>query len=171
MPVRYQLVIDCTDADRLARFWAAAVELDMPINVHTQFFFPYGDLGSKITADGVPESRARAKKLGVDVDAGSFPVILSMLFVAAVIVGGSGNRWGAIAGGVLVAYLPERFRSLNDWRFLVFGLVLMLLTTYRPEGLIPPRAKRRAKAAEAEIDALETGEDLETGQDLAVDHE
>jgi Glyoxalase-like domain len=25
MPVRYQLVIDCTDADRLARFWAAAL--------------------------------------------------------------------------------------------------------------------------------------------------
>ena len=35
------------------RFWAAAVELGMPINVHTQFFFPVGDLGSKITADGV----------------------------------------------------------------------------------------------------------------------
>ena len=26
------------------RFWAAAVELDLPINVHTQFFFPAGDL-------------------------------------------------------------------------------------------------------------------------------
>ena len=34
------------------RFWAAAVELGMPINVHTQFFFPAGDLGSKITAEG-----------------------------------------------------------------------------------------------------------------------
>ena len=32
------------------RFWAAAVELDMPINVHTQFFFPAGDLGSKVDA-------------------------------------------------------------------------------------------------------------------------
>ena len=34
------------------RFWAAAVELGMPNNVHTQFFFPAGDLGSKVTAEG-----------------------------------------------------------------------------------------------------------------------
>jgi uncharacterized protein len=58
------------------RFWAAAVELGMPINVHTQFFFPYGDLGSKITAEGVRGSRERAARLGLDVQAGSFPVIL-----------------------------------------------------------------------------------------------
>jgi predicted TIM-barrel fold metal-dependent hydrolase len=58
------------------RFWAAAVELDMPINVHTQFFFPYGDLGSKLNAEGVPDAHRRAKKLGVDIEAGSFPAIL-----------------------------------------------------------------------------------------------
>jgi predicted TIM-barrel fold metal-dependent hydrolase len=58
------------------RFWAAAVEIDMPINVHTQFFFPAGDLGSKLDAHGVPEQKARAQKLGLDVEAGSFPVIL-----------------------------------------------------------------------------------------------
>ena len=52
----------------------------------------------------------------------SFPLLLSMLFVAAVIIGGAGNRWGAILGGVLVAYLPERFRGLSDWRLLIFGL-------------------------------------------------
>ena len=41
------------------RFWAAAVEMDMPINVHTQFFFPAGDLGSKISAEGRgPTARA-----------------------------------------------------------------------------------------------------------------
>ena len=51
----------------------------------------------------------------------SFPLLLSMLFVAAVIIGGAGNRWGAVLGGVLVAYLPERFRALSDWRLLIFG--------------------------------------------------
>lgn len=58
------------------RFWADAVELGMPINIHTQFFFPAGDLGSKISAQGVADREKRAKKLGVDVQAGSFPVIL-----------------------------------------------------------------------------------------------
>jgi branched-chain amino acid transport system permease protein len=90
----------------------------------------------------------------------SFPLLLSMLFVAAVVVGGAGNRWGAVFGGVLVAYLPERFRAVNDYRLLMFGLALMVLSIWRPEGLIPPRRVRRAKQAEVEIVALEEG-DLE----------
>jgi predicted TIM-barrel fold metal-dependent hydrolase len=58
------------------RFWAEAIELGMPINIHTQFFFPAGDLGSKVDAEGVSDKAVRAKKLGIDVQAGSFPVIL-----------------------------------------------------------------------------------------------
>lgn len=85
----------------------------------------------------------------------SFALLLSMLFVASVIVGGAGNRWGAVAGGAVVAYLPERFRGFTEWRMLVFGIALIVLATWRPEGLFPPRRTRRAKAAEAEIEELE----------------
>jgi len=88
----------------------------------------------------------------------SFPLLLSMLFVAAVIVGGSGNRWGAIAGGALVAYLPERFREFADYRLLVFGLALTVLAIFRPEGLLPPRRTRRVKNAKEQIQALEEGD-------------
>lgn len=88
----------------------------------------------------------------------SFPLLLSMLFVASVIVGGSGNRWGAIAGGALVAYLPERFRDFADYRLFFFGLALTILAVWRPEGLIPPRRTRRVKTVEAKIEALEEGE-------------
>ena len=92
----------------------------------------------------------------------TFPLLLSMLFVAAVIVGGAGNRWGAVAGGALVAYLPERFRDINDYRLLLFGLALTVLAIWRPEGLLPPRRTQRVKAAAAEIEAIEEGE-LEEG--------
>ncbi|MBR7742879.1 branched-chain amino acid ABC transporter permease [Phycicoccus sp. BSK3Z-2] len=85
----------------------------------------------------------------------SFPLLLSILFVAAVIVGGAGNRWGAVLGGALVAYLPERFREFSDFRLLVFGLALMILPVYRPQGLLPPRRTIRARAAQEEIDELE----------------
>jgi branched-chain amino acid transport system permease protein len=84
-----------------------------------------------------------------------FPLQLSMLFVAAVLIGGAGNRWGAVAGGVLVAYLPERFRTLSDWRLLIFGLSLMVIVTFRPQGILPPRRTRRALRAQAEIEELE----------------
>jgi len=89
----------------------------------------------------------------------SFVLILSILFVAAVVVGGQGNRWGVIVGAALVAYLPERFRGFEEWRILVFGVALMILATYRPEGLLPPRRTVRARQLEAEIDALEEGLD------------
>jgi branched-chain amino acid transport system permease protein len=85
----------------------------------------------------------------------SFLLLYSMLFVAAVIIGGAGNRWGAVFGGFLVAYLPERFRSLSDWRLLIFGLTLMLIVNVRPQGLLPPRRTRRALKAKAEIEELE----------------
>jgi predicted TIM-barrel fold metal-dependent hydrolase len=61
------------------RFWALAEEMDFPINIHTQFFFPAGDLGSKITAEGVADQKKRADTRGIDVAAGSFPVILTRL--------------------------------------------------------------------------------------------
>ena len=85
----------------------------------------------------------------------SFALLLSELFVAAVIVGGAGNRWGAVAGGVVVAYLPERFRGFSDWRMLAFGIALIVLATWRPQGIFPPRRTRRALRAEAVVEELE----------------
>jgi branched-chain amino acid transport system permease protein len=85
----------------------------------------------------------------------SFLLLYSMLFVAAVIVGGAGNRWGAILGGVLVYYLPERFREFADYRILVFGMALTALAIWRPQGLLPPRRTRRALRAEEQIRELE----------------
>jgi branched-chain amino acid transport system permease protein len=85
----------------------------------------------------------------------SFLILLSMLFLAAVIIGGAGNRWGAVFGGFLVAYLPERFRGLSDWRLLIFGVTLMLVVYFRPQGLLPPRRTRRVMRAQEQIEQLE----------------
>ncbi|MGO4256233.1 branched-chain amino acid ABC transporter permease [Marmoricola sp. RAF53] len=88
----------------------------------------------------------------------SFQLLLSILFLAAVVVGGAGNRWGVMIGAFLVVYLPERFRGFEDWRVLAFGLALMILAVYRPEGILPPGRQRRAKKMEQEIEALEEGD-------------
>lgn len=97
----------------------------------------------------------------------SFPLLLSILFLAAVVVGGQGNRWGVILGAAVVAYLPERFRGFEEWRVLVFGIALMLLAIYRPQGLLPPRRTVRAKKMEAEIESLEESTDPPAGTDTA----
>lgn len=89
----------------------------------------------------------------------SFLLLFSILFLAAVVVGGQGNRWGVLLGAILVAYLPQRFREFDDFRVLAFGAALVLLATLRPEGLIPPRRTVRAKQLEHELDELEQGTD------------
>lgn len=86
----------------------------------------------------------------------NFPLQLSILFLAAVVLGGSGNMYGAILGGILVAYMPERLRNFSDKRILVFGIVLVLMMVFRPEGILPKRVgnehkKRRAKSQEGEV--------------------
>jgi branched-chain amino acid transport system permease protein len=87
----------------------------------------------------------------------SFLLLFSILFLAAVVVGGQGNRWGVLVGAVLVAYLPQRFREFDDFRVLVFGLALVLLATLRPEGLFPPKRTVRAKQLSQELEELEVG--------------
>ena len=87
----------------------------------------------------------------------SFPLLLSILFVAAVVVGGAGNRLGVIIGAIVVSYLPELFRPFADYRVLIFGALLVLLANFRPQGLLPPRRTVRARKLDEELEELEEG--------------
>lgn len=85
----------------------------------------------------------------------NFELQLSILFLAALVLGGTGSIYGAILGGVLVAWVPERFRNFEDRRYFVFGIVLVLMMVFRPQGLIP---RRGAKAGIDAQKVAETGE-------------
>ena len=143
-------------ASRVGRAWEATREDEDAAEVMGVNTFKYKLMAFALGAaiGGLSGSFYASSQSGY-INPQSFPLLLSMLFVAAVIVGGSGNRWGAIAGGALVAYLPERFRDFADYRLLVFGLALTVLAVWRPEGLLPPRRTRRVRMAEAEIEELE----------------
>ncbi|ACY98402.1 MULTISPECIES: branched-chain amino acid ABC transporter permease [Thermomonospora] len=77
----------------------------------------------------------------------NFPFILSATILAAVVLGGSGNIPGVMLGAFLVAWLPERFRGLEDYRVLIFGAALVAMMALRPEGILPSR-QRKAELAE-----------------------
>jgi branched-chain amino acid transport system permease protein len=72
----------------------------------------------------------------------NFPLQLSILFLAAVVLGGAGNMWGSVVGGALVAWMPERFRGFADKRVFVFGVALVLVMVFRPQGLIPRKIRK-----------------------------
>jgi branched-chain amino acid transport system permease protein len=68
-----------------------------------------------------------------------FDVQTSLLFLVAVVLGGSGNKVGAIVGGALVSYIPLRFTAVADYKYLIFGVTLMVLMIFRPQGLVAAR--------------------------------
>jgi branched-chain amino acid transport system permease protein len=84
-----------------------------------------------------------------------FDINRSILFLAAVVLGGLGNKWGAVIGAVAVAYLPERFRFIDDKRFVLFGVVLILMMIFRPQGLLPRRTGDAAAAGRRRLKGLE----------------
>jgi branched-chain amino acid transport system permease protein len=70
-----------------------------------------------------------------------FVFLFSILFLAAVVLGGSGNIPGVILGAVVVGYIPERFRSFQNTRYLWFGAALVVMMIFRPQGLLPARRR------------------------------
>jgi branched-chain amino acid transport system permease protein len=79
-----------------------------------------------------------ASKVGF-VNPDNFQLQLSILFLAAVVLGGTGSMYGVIMGGILVAWIPERFRGFSTRRYFVFGVILVLVMVFRPQGIIPRR--------------------------------
>ncbi|MCG5433475.1 branched-chain amino acid ABC transporter permease [Mycobacterium sp. MYCO198283] len=76
----------------------------------------------------------------------TFNIINSMLFLCAVVLGGQGNKLGVIFGAFVIVYLPNRLLgvevlgiNLGDLKYLFFGLALVVLMIFRPEGLFPVR--------------------------------
>ena len=66
----------------------------------------------------------------------SFMFAQSLLVVMAVVLGGNGSLLGAMLGTLLVVAVPELFRAAEAWRLFAFGLVLIGVMMWRPEGLI-----------------------------------
>ena len=66
----------------------------------------------------------------------TFNAQLSLLALTMVILGGLGNVAGAILGAVALVSLPELFRVTAEYRVLIYGLALLLLIRFRPQGLL-----------------------------------
>jgi branched-chain amino acid transport system permease protein len=68
-----------------------------------------------------------------------FDVSVSILALTIVVLGGMANVYGAILGAIVLVGAPELFRPLQDVRLLGYGLLLLLLVRFRPQGLLGSR--------------------------------
>lgn len=69
------------------------------------------------------------------IDPATFNFNRSVEVVIMVVLGGMGSLSGSIVGGVLVTLLPELLRTFNDYRMVIFSLLLVVLMLVRPMGL------------------------------------
>lgn len=84
----------------------------------------------------------------------TFSFLVSVSILAMVVVGGVGSTWGVLIGAIVLTVLPETFRFAGDYRQLLFGLALLLMMRFSPDGLagwlkriVPVRPKCPARPA------------------------
>lgn len=69
--------------------------------------------------------------------ASSMQLIVSINVVSLIIVGGMGSIPGVIVGAVALIGLPELLREVSEFRYLLYGLTLIVMMLAKPEGLWP----------------------------------
>lgn len=69
----------------------------------------------------------------------TFQFMQSIMILVAVVLGGMGKIAGMVVGALAMVLFPEVFREIGSMRMLVFGLILMVMMIYRPQGLWPDR--------------------------------
>ena len=71
----------------------------------------------------------------------SFSFMESVIIFAVVILSG-GSQIGVLISAFLFIGLPELLREFSNARMLIFGLAMMIMMVWRPQGLLPPRRRR-----------------------------
>jgi ABC-type branched-subunit amino acid transport system permease subunit len=71
----------------------------------------------------------------------NFAFIVSVVVVTMVILGGMDNVFGVIIGAVLLTILPEKFRAFEDFRLLIYGVIVVTMLIFRPQGLFPQKLR------------------------------
>ncbi len=74
-------------------------------------------------------------------DPKTFTNDMSTLILCIVVLGGSGTIFGVILGAIILVAVPELLRSFSDYRFLMYGIVLILMMRFRPQGIIDNKSR------------------------------
>ena len=88
-----------------------------------------------------------------------FTVGASIMMYLMVVVGGPGYFLGPVVGSAVGVLLPEWLRFAQAWYLFVFGMAVVLLMIWLPDGLlsIPERLRARRMARQASAARLATG--------------
>jgi ABC-type branched-subunit amino acid transport system permease subunit len=66
----------------------------------------------------------------------------SLILVSILLLGGIGNPWGLIVATFIVVVVPEKLQTIQEYRFLLYALLVIVVLLFRPEGLLPRPVRR-----------------------------
>ena len=66
----------------------------------------------------------------------------SLILVSILLLGGIGNPSGLVLATIIVVVLPEKLQTLQEYRFLLYALMVIAVLLFRPEGLWPRPVRR-----------------------------
>ncbi len=73
----------------------------------------------------------------------SFQLLVSINVLAILVVGGIGSLPGVIIGAAALIGAPEVLRDLGEYRYLIYGLVIIAVVRLKPDGLSPKAIRHR----------------------------
>ena len=154
------LIFTRLNNSRIGRGWVAIREDEkaaeaMGVNVFGLKLFAFA-AGAFLA--GVAGSVKAHQDVSVTPD--QYVFLESAFLLAAIVLGGMGTVLGVLVGATLLKLMPEKLRFVNEYRLLIFGLLLILMMRFRPEGLIPN--ERRQLEFHAEDEELAERIDEET---------
>ncbi len=76
----------------------------------------------------------------------SFQLLVSVNVLAILVVGGIGSLSGVAVGAAALIGAPEVLRDLGEYRYLIYGLVVIAVVRLKPEGLSPKAIRNRETA-------------------------
>ena len=78
----------------------------------------------------------------VSVTPDQYMFLNSAFLLAAIVLGGMGTVAGVLIGSAILQVLPEKLRFISDYRLLIFGLLLVVMMRFRPEGIIASQRRK-----------------------------
>jgi branched-chain amino acid transport system permease protein len=84
--------------------------------------------------------------LATQVSPDSYTFLESILLLAACVLGGLGSVSGAVLGATALLVIPEKLRFFQDRRLMIFGLALVLMMRFRPEGIVANKRNRKGSS-------------------------
>jgi len=80
----------------------------------------------------------------------SFNLLISINALSLIIVGGMGSIPGVVVGSLILVGLPELLREFTEYRLLMYGILLIIMMLFRPEGFLPEETHKRELRGEEE---------------------